>query len=64
VVNYEEAFRERKLKLERIKKQISEWYEVQHIETHNHLNNRCKLQNKLMGFLIFLCNRCKLKKEG
>jgi hypothetical protein len=64
VVDYEEAFLERRKKLEHIKKQISEWYVDQHIESYYHLNNQGKLQNKLMSFLIFLCNRYKLKKEG
>jgi hypothetical protein len=49
---YEEAFRERRIKLERIKKQISEWYEAQQIENYNRPNNRCKLHNKLMNFLL------------
>lgn len=49
---YEEAFRERRIKLERIKKQITEWYENQQIENYNQLNNRCKFQNKIMNLLI------------
>jgi hypothetical protein len=49
---YEEAFSERRIKLERIKKKITEWYENQQIENYNQLNNRCKVQNKIMNLLI------------
>jgi hypothetical protein len=49
---YEEAFHERRMKMARIKKQISEWYDAHQIENYNHLNNRCKLQNKPLNFLI------------
>jgi hypothetical protein len=49
---YEDAFRERRIKLERIKKRVSEWYEAQQIENYNQRNNQNKLQNKLMNFLI------------
>jgi hypothetical protein len=49
---YEEAFRERRLKLERIKKRISDWHEARQIENYNHLDNRSKSQIKLMSFLI------------
>jgi hypothetical protein len=49
---YEETFRSRRIKMDRIKKRINEWYDSQQIENYNNINNQHKLQNKLASFLF------------
>jgi hypothetical protein len=49
---YEESFHKRRIRMERIKKEINEWYEAQQVENYNQLNNQARLKSRLMSFLF------------